>query len=467
MAPSPARAMALRIGAVVVCIGAALAAAVVEKRASAPEPGVATNFPAALTASEILGAIPPPAGSPETAKALTAALRKALAKPENAAAWVRVGNALAQALRDTADEKFYAHAEAAYREALRLNPQSVDALIGMAWVTGGRHLFGDSKTWANRALALDAGNAAACGILGDAAVELGDYDAAFEHYQRMMDLKPDLSSWSRGAHLLWLTGEGEKAKWLMDKAIKAGSPLAENTAWCQAKLAIMLFHEGALDAATEVIAPALRAAPKNSHVLLAAGRIAVAREDFPAAEKHFQAVLETTPNHEALVALGDLRAAQGAPVEVEKSYAQVVSLDVLQTASAGHSHLALAKFFADHDRQPVEALRLAEARKLTQNVHEADTLAWVYYKNGDGVRAAEAMSRALRHKTPDAEIHYHAGMIAAAAGDRAAAQQQLQEALRLNPRFSLLQGPLAVKALEQLGGTAATAAAPAKAGATP
>ncbi len=463
--PRPARASTLRIGAVVICIGAALGAALVEKRASAPVAGIAANFPATPTANEILGAIPVRGGSPETAKALSSALGKVRAKPEDAALWVRVGNGLAQAFRDTADEKYYDHAEAAYQEALRLDPQSVDALIGRAWVTGGRHDFDQSKTWAKRALALDTGNAAAFGILGDAAVELGDYDEAFEHYQQMMDLKPDLSSWSRGAHLLWLTGDGEKAKWLMDKAIKAGSPVAENTAWCRARLAMMLFHEGALDDAALVLEPALKAAPNNTQVLLAAGRVAVARDDFDGAEKHFQAVLENAPNHDALVALGDLRAAKGESEAAETYYAQVVSLDALQTASAGHSHLALAKFYADHDRQPVEALRLAEARKLTQNVHEADTLAWVYFKNGDVTRATEAMTRALRYKTPDAEIHYHAGMIAAATGDAAAAQQHLRQALRLNPRFSVLQTPHAVKALEQLGGTAANAVLPATSGA--
>ena len=41
----------------------------------------------------------------------------------------------------------------------------------------------------------------AYGLLGDAAVEMGDYEAAFKHYQKMLDIRPDLSSYSRGAHL--------------------------------------------------------------------------------------------------------------------------------------------------------------------------------------------------------------------------------------------------------------------------
>lgn len=400
--------------------------------------------------------IPVPAGKSATEKVQLAALAKVRENPEDAAAWVNLGDALAQQMRDSANEEYYDHAELAYRFALRLNAGSVDALTGMAWVTGGRHAFDLSKDWAAKALALDGSSAAALGILGDADVELGDYEAAFEHYQKMMDAKPDLSSWSRGAHLLWLTGDVKKAAWLMEKAISAGAPFAENTAWCRAKLAMMQFSQGALLPAAQVLEPALKSSPGNTHVLLAAGRIAAAREDFAAAEKYFQTVIDAAPNHDALVALGDLAAAKGNAADAEKYFAQVEALEARQFARAGHSHLAMAKFYADHDRQLVAALRMAEERKLTRNVNEANTLAWVYFKNGDQPRAIEAIKRALSQKTPEAEIHFHAGMIAAKAGDRVSAQNHLQTALALNPRFSILQAPIAAAELAKLGGGAET-----------
>ena len=413
---------------------------------------VATTPNAALlTAEQTIAKIPAPMGTSATERALGVAFAKVRDKSDDCVGWVNLGDALAQVLRDTANEKYYDHAETAYLFALRLQPRSVDAMTGMAWVTGGRHLFEQSREWANRALALDASNAAAFGILGDAAVELGEYDAAYEHYQKMMDVKPDLSSWSRGAHLLFLTGDSKKAIWLMEKAIKAGAPFAENTAWCRAGLAMMLFNQGAFISAAQVLEPPLKAGTKNTHVLLAAGRIAAAREDFPAAEKYCQMVLEGGPNHYALVALGDLFAAAGKKTEAEKYYDQVEALDKAQFARVGHSHMAMAKFYADHDRKPIEALRMAEARKLTRNINEADTLAWVYFKNGDQPRAIETIKRALSQKTQDAEIHFHAGMIAAKFGDRVSAQNHLQLALSLNPHFSILQAPVAVVTLDQLG----------------
>ena len=439
------------------CIGAAFAAAIFFREPPHPQ---ASPVGVELTAEQTLTQIPAPAGNSATERALDEALAKVREKSGDSARWVNLGDALAQMLRDTADEAFYGQAETAYRYALRLHAGNVDALTGMAWVTGGRHQFDESREWANRALALDATNAAACGILGDAAVELGDYEAACAHYQKMMDLKPDLSSWSRGAHLLYLTGDSKKAVWLMEKAIKAGAPFAENTAWCRAKLAMMLFHEGAYPSAAQVLEPPLKAGSKNTHVLLAAGRIAAAIEDFSGAEKYFGTVLQAGPNHDALVALGDLRGVKGDNAGAEKFYEQVEALEAAQAARAGHGHMAMAKFYADHDRKPIEALRMAEARKLTRNVNEADTLAWVYFKNGDQPRAIEAIKRALSQKTQDAEIHFHAGMIAAKSGDRVSAQNHLQLALNLNPRFSVLQAPVALAELEKLGGgnSAATVA---------
>jgi len=448
--------MGSRIGALILCLVGGLAAALILKHAQTPSRSTAVAapslVPAALTAGQIFAAIPPPRGDSATDKTLVQALTKARQKPHRAIAWVSLGDALAQKLRDSANLKYYDYAEMAYHQALQLDPRSVDAMNGMAWVVGGRHVFDQSIEWANRALKIDPANAPARGIIGDAALELGDYDRAFDEYQKMMDSRPDLSSWSRAAWLLWLTGNPSKAIWLMQKAIKAGAPYAENTIWCRAKLATMLFQDGALLPAEQALAPALAAGPHNTQVLLVAGRVAVARHDFATATHYYQTVLDAAPNHEALVALGDLSAANGEQEKAEEYYKKVEALNAAHLASGTHTHMLMAKFYADHDRNLVEALRLAEQRKLTRNVLEADILAWVYFKNGDLPHARDAIKRALSRDTPDAEMHYHAGMIAAASGDRDAARKELGKAFGLNPKFSLLQAPIAHRMLDQVAG---------------
>ena len=412
---------------------------------------VSPTLPPASTPDEILAAIPPPIGISQSNKALAEMLGKVRQAPQEATAWVNLGDALAQVLRETGDRKYYDLAWSAYACALKINPQSVDAMDGMAWVAGGKGDSDQSVAWARRALALDTKNAAACGIIGDVALAKGDYDEAFDDYQMMMDLKPDLSSWSRGASLLWITGNRNKAIWLMERAIKAGAPFAENTAWCRAKYATMLFDDGALVPATQVLEPALAAGSRNPQVLFAAGTIAAARHDFAAATQDYQKVLEKGPDQQALCALGDLCMAQGDKAAAEKYYAQVETLSKATQVPDNQDPLIMAKFYADHDRNLGEALRLAEKRKLTKNVLEADILAWVYFKCGDQPHAIEAMRFALSRNTADAGMRFHAGMIAAAANDRVSAQKHLQEALSYNPHFDLLQAPIAVATLEKLG----------------
>jgi len=64
------------------------------------------------------------------------------------------------------------------------------------------------------------------------AVELGEYDRAIGLIQKMVDLKPQLSSYSRVSYLRELHGDIEGAIQAMSMALYSGSPSRENTAWC-------------------------------------------------------------------------------------------------------------------------------------------------------------------------------------------------------------------------------------------
>ena len=406
--------------------------------------------PAAHTISEMMKALPPALPGSAAAALRTKALSRAEAFPADAQSWILTGDALAQEFRDTADQQLADHAKSAYQHALSLKPEAVAALTGMAWATGSSHEFSDSLEWAHKALKIDAACPDAWGIAGDAYLELGQYDSALESYQKMMDARPDLSSWSRGAYLLWITGDKSKAMWLMERAIRAGAPFAENTAWCRARLAMMLFHDGALQPANQVLVPALSNGSSNTAVLLAAGAIAAGQGNPDAAIEYYQRILTLRPNQDALAAIGDLHAAKGDLNKAEEYYRQVEELHAKHKEDGTHSHMAMARFFADHDRNTVEAVRLAEQAKLTENVLELDVLAWAYFKSGDLAKAVPAMKRALRMNTPDASMRYHAGMIAAAAGDKVSARRHLQAALSFNPVFCPLQAPRARARLASL-----------------
>ncbi|NJM37158.1 MAG: tetratricopeptide repeat protein [Akkermansiaceae bacterium] len=416
-----------------------------------PQKSAAIEKSKAAPSLKILDKFPAPDTNTITGKALRIAILKTQAAPENAENWTAVGDLLAQLQRDTGETKYFDFAESAYQESLKIRPDFVAAMTGIAWANGGRHDFKASIEWAKKAITQDADCVAAYGIIGDAEVELGEYDSALDHYQKMMDLRPDLSSWSRGAHLLWIMGDKSKALWLMNKAINAGAPFAENTAWCRARLATMLFHDGAILPAQNSIQKLIDQKTKNVHVLTIAAKIATAQKDYALAMAHYETILSTGSNQAAIAAIGDLYALQGKKEEAEKFYAKLEHLHEHHHHGEGeHDHHFLAKFYANHDRNLTDALAMIKGHDDTKNVQEADMLAWIYYKNGKLPQAISMMKKALRYNTPDAEVHYHAGMIAAAHGDFTSAHKHLHQALQMNPHFNPLQLPALQKALDEM-----------------
>jgi tetratricopeptide (TPR) repeat protein len=371
------------------------------------------------------------------------------------AAWSRLGDAFMQKARETMDLSYYGRAEAAYRNSLALNPSYANALVGVAWVLSGRHEFEQSIEWANKALKVEPNRADAYGLLGDAATEMGDYDTAFEHYQKMLDLKPDIASYSRAAHLLFITGGFKKATLLMSKAIGSGGAYPENRAWCIAQMALLDFAQGAYVPAEQMLTEGLKESPNNYHLLAAMGKVKAALKDFLAAIEYYKRAQAIVPQHEVVVALGDLYTLEGRTDDANRQYALVDVVRQLNKANGIIGDLQMAQFLADHDRDLAEALQIAETEYKTRpTVYGADTLAWCYYKNGRISEARKYSLKALSQNTPEAMFSYHRGLILAEAGDIGEARKALYQALSQNPYFDPIRAVGAMKMVQELGSVA-------------
>lgn len=413
---------------------------------------VLTLLGALLVGPALLPAQPArPTSDSEIEKATEAARSR-----PTAAVWSRLGDAFMQKARETMDLSYYGRADSAYRKSLAMNPHYANAMVGIAWVLSGRHEFEQSIEWANKALKEEPNRADAFGLLGDAATEMGDYDTAYEHYQKMLDLKPGIASYSRAAHLLFITGGFEKATLLMSKAIGTGGSYAENKAWCIAQMALLDFAQGAYIPADQMLAQGLQESPNNYHLLAAMGKVKAGLKDFPAAIDYYRKAQNIVPQHEVVVALGDLYTLQGRKEEAARQYALVDVLRKLNKSNGVTGDLQEAQFLADHDRELDEALRLAEAEYKTRpTVYTADTLAWCYFKNGRIPEARKYSSRALSQNTPEASFLYHRAMILAKAGEVGEARRMFYKALSQNPRFDPLGAVTAMKMVQELGSVAA------------
>src|SRR5215204_457665 len=157
-----------------------------------------------------------------------------------------LGQAYLQKARETGDPGYYPKAEALFQQALASDGDDVDAIVGLGTLALARHQFSGALDWGEQARALAPYHAAAYGVIGDAQVELGRYDEAIETVQAMIDLRPDLSSYSRVSYLRELMGDREGALVAMKQAATAGSAYVENVAWARVQLGNLRFDGGDL-----------------------------------------------------------------------------------------------------------------------------------------------------------------------------------------------------------------------------
>jgi tetratricopeptide (TPR) repeat protein len=364
-----------------------------------------------------------------------------------------LGQAYLQKARETGEPGYYPKAETLFRQALAGDGNDVEAIVGLGTLALARHEFAAALDWGERARARAPYHAAAFGVIADAQVELGRYDEAVETVQAMVDLRPDLSSYSRVSYLRELLGDREGALVAMEQAVTAGSGYVENVAWARVQLGNLRFDGGDLARAASEYASALAALPGYAPGLAGQARAAAATGDLDRAAELYAEAVRSIPLPEFVAAYGDVLSAAGRQDEATAQYALVAAIQQLYAANGVDTDLELALYTADHGRpedlpRTVEQAQAAVATR--PSIVAWDVLAWTLYRNGDLDRAAAASKEALRLGTRNAPMQFHAGMIAAARGETAAAITFLESALELNPHFSVRYAPEAHATLERL-----------------
>ena len=371
-------------------------------------------------------------------------------KPDDSQSLAYLGNAYLQKVRETGDPSYYGKTEQAFKEAIKNNPQNADALIGMGALCLARHEFQDALTWGKRAAEVNPYKAAAYGVIGDAQIELGQYDAAVAAIQKMVNLRPDLSSYSRVSYIRELMGDVQGAIEAMKLAVTAGGPALENTNWCRVQLGFLYFNSGLLGGAELEFQKTLAITADYAPALFGIARVRASQGKPDEAIAILQNVVATMPLAEYVIELGELYEVNGDSVQAAQQYDLAKALHELQQNNGVQSDAELALFLADHDLDLQNALKRARAAiKQRPSIYAADVLAWTLYKNGEYKEAAEYSQKALRLKTKNALFYFHAGMIHASLGEKYKAQELLRTALDINPHFSIRHSTAARKILDE------------------
>jgi tetratricopeptide (TPR) repeat protein len=330
--------------------------------------------------------------------------------PADAGAAILLADALLRQSRATANGRAANRAGDVLGSVLKDDPGQYDALRLLGAIHLSRHRFKDALEVARRARDERPQDAWNYGVMGDALVELGDYDAAFEAFDRMAALRPSADAYARVSYARELRGDLDGALAVMkmaEEATMAHDPEAK--AWYTAHTGELYLKMGKVSEAEREYRRAVFLFPDYPHAVVGLGKVSVARGDRDRALEIFLDQLKRTPTLDIAARIGDLYQARGDAVEAERYYQ--LAEDLAGPAIA-QTEAALALFLAERDRKLPEAERIAEAVVATRHdIFTEDAVAWALYKNGRFDEALAASQQALRTGTHDPRILEHAEAI--------------------------------------------------------
>ena len=338
-------------------------------------------------------------------------------------AWERLGWMFVKKARMSFDAGFYKLAEqcAACLEAR--GSKGPDTLLLRAHALHSLHHFAEAETVARELVGLRE-RPFDYGVLGDILIDEGKVSEAAAAYQKMVDLRPDLQSYARAAHVRWLTGDLNGAIELMKLAVTASSPNdPDAAAWAFTRLALYQLQRGATKQALDACAAALSVQSDFAPAMLARGRILLAMNRAADAVVEIQRAATLNPLPEYQWALADALGAAG-----DKDRALAVELII-----SGRSDLEDARtvslYLATRHQDVERAVRLAQ-QELTNraDVFTHDALAWALVAAGRPAEAQQQSTEALSERTRDPRLYFHAGVIAALNDDNRQAKRWLDNA---------------------------------------
>lgn len=362
-------------------------------------------------------------------------------RPADVTAAVTLADALLRQTRVTGNAGMAVRAQRALEMALAADPQHYDARRMLAATFLSQHRFSDALAQAGICRDVRKDDAWVFGIIGDAHLELGDYDSAFDAFDRMAALKPNAASYARAAYARELQGDLDTALGFMRMAAEATGPHdPESLAWHYAQLGHLYLEAGRLADARREYLRADHAFPGHPFAGEGLARVAAAQGDYTAALDRISERLTTGPSPSDLAFAGDVLLAMGRRDDAEQKYRLAESA----WRSDAPEPARLARFLAERGRHLDDAVRLAEqARRDRGDIFTDDALAWAYFRSDQIASARVAISRALRTGSRDRTIRYHAAAIAAASGDRERARTLVADALTGFPSFDLVAAPAA------------------------
>ena len=313
--------------------------------------------------------------------------------PEDFIAYNKLAQQYLQRLRETGDLTYLNLATKAAHASLATLPpeQNVGGLTASAQVEYASHDFAAARDHALKLTQLEPKKAYTYQILGDALLELGDYDRSATAYQTMEDLSgvqglTRSAIEQRLARVAALHGDVSGARQHLRNALTLAldlpEPPAETVAWCRWQLGEAAFAVGDYVGAEEQYRKALGDYPEYFRALASLGKARAAQGDIKGSIEQLEHAVRIIPDPTFVSTLGDLYKVDGRDKEAAAQYELVERIGQISELNGVLYNRQLALFYADHDVKPNRAYENASREyAVRKDIYGADALAWAALKN--------------------------------------------------------------------------------------
>lgn len=359
------------------------------------------------------------------------------ANPKQAQPHNDLALALSRRARETGDPSYYDRAERELATALSLDASNFEAMKLQVWLLLGKHEFARAREAAEALNKRMPDDVLIYGFVADANVELGNYDEAEKAVQWMLDMRPaNLSGLTRAAYLRELFGDRDGALELFNAAFGRVAPSeVEDRAWILSQIGHLYLSMGKEREAEQTLTQALRLFPRYHYALNYLAHVRVAQKRFGDAVDLLTDLCAALPHAENVYVLAEALELAGRAAEARARFDEFEKKALAESATADNANHELIAYYADHANNPGEALRIATLeRSRRHDVFTRDAYAWALHLSGRSREAREELNAALAVGIENAEILYHAGVVANALGDRASAREHLEKSLASTPR---------------------------------